>query len=41
MKRALSNQYKMVGNSVPVLMSYHLATNIYKKRDEIGDSLLV
>ena len=38
---SMSAQYKMVGNAVPPLMSYHLAKNLYKKRETQGDSLLV
>jgi site-specific DNA-cytosine methylase len=38
---SLSSQYKMVGNAVPPLMAYHLAKNIYKQREIVGDTLLL
>ena len=36
---SLTSQYKMVGNAVPPLIAYHLAKNIYRKREEMGEVL--
>lgn len=38
---SLSSQYKIVGNAVPPLMAYHLAIDLYKEREKVGETLLI